>query len=150
MPFGLTELRLLVQMRGPSWSVLQGRRDGLTSQATGVAGHLPGAHMDLPALQAVFGNIGLGVQDIVALSGTFPARTLTFPGPNFFLPHGDGLALWILATESVRQSIPVQSSRLESVIIPERPPWRHRLPSSWRSLACLQLADRTWLLFLTD
>ncbi|KAG6555271.1 hypothetical protein Mapa_003314 [Marchantia paleacea] len=57
------------QMGGPSWTVLQGRLDGFTSQATGVAGHLPGAHMDLPALQAVFGNIGLGVQDIVVLSG---------------------------------------------------------------------------------
>ncbi|KAL3697914.1 hypothetical protein R1sor_011990 [Riccia sorocarpa] len=57
------------QMGGPSWTVLLGRRDGLTSQAASVAGHLPGSHMDVTALLAVFGNIGLGPKELVALSG---------------------------------------------------------------------------------
>ncbi|KAL2644712.1 hypothetical protein R1flu_012299 [Riccia fluitans] len=63
------------QMGGPSWTVLLGRKDGFTSQAANVAGHLPGSHMDLNALMAVFGNIRLGVKELVALSG---AHTVGF------------------------------------------------------------------------
>ncbi|CAM6119794.1 unnamed protein product [Calypogeia fissa] len=62
-------------MGGPSWTVLLGRRDGLNSSEASVAGHLPGADMNVSQMMDIFTSIGLSAQDLVTLSG---AHTVGF------------------------------------------------------------------------
>lgn len=66
----IDSVRWVVQMGGPSWTVVLGRKDGLNSTEGSVAGHLPGADMDVKKLMGIFSSIGLSTQDLVTLSGT--------------------------------------------------------------------------------
>lgn len=49
--------------------MLQGRRDGLVSRASRVAGNLPEANQTIPQLISLFKSKGLSALDMVALSG---------------------------------------------------------------------------------
>ncbi|XP_057481833.1 peroxidase 55 [Actinidia eriantha] len=60
---------------GPSFSVELGRRDGMISQASRVAGNLPEPFFDLNQLNAMFAKHDLTQLDMIALSG---AHTLGF------------------------------------------------------------------------
>ncbi|KAE8689392.1 Peroxidase 16 [Hibiscus syriacus] len=60
---------------GPSWEVELGRRDGLLSQASRVAGNLPEPDFNLVQLNTMFVRNGLTQLDMIALSG---AHTLGF------------------------------------------------------------------------
>nr|GLL36533.1 Peroxidase 15 [Ipomoea trifida] len=54
---------------GPSWNVLLGRRDGRTANQGGANTSLPSPFEDLSNLTQKFTNVGLNVNDLVALSG---------------------------------------------------------------------------------
>ncbi|CAL1391413.1 unnamed protein product [Linum trigynum] len=60
---------------GPSFAVELGRRDGMVSNASLVAGNLPEPNMTLPELNAIFARHNLTQLDMIALSG---AHTLGF------------------------------------------------------------------------
>lgn len=62
-------------MGGPAYNVELGRRDGLVSQASRVAGRLPEPDFDLDQLNAMFASHNLSQTDMIALSG---AHTLGF------------------------------------------------------------------------
>ena len=63
------------QGRGPSFNVELGRRDGLISQASRVAGNLPEPTFHLNELNTMFATHNLSQNDMIALSG---AHTLGF------------------------------------------------------------------------
>ncbi|XP_031102201.1 peroxidase 15 [Ipomoea triloba] len=54
---------------GPSWNVLLGRRDGRTANQGGANTSLPSPFENLTNLTQKFTNVGLNVNDLVALSG---------------------------------------------------------------------------------
>ncbi|CAM0946776.1 unnamed protein product [Alopecurus aequalis] len=54
---------------GPSWRVPTGRRDGTTSSMQEALRELPSPSMAFPQLAALFARKGLGVRDLVWLSG---------------------------------------------------------------------------------
>ncbi|KAL4378289.1 hypothetical protein GQ457_02G012520 [Hibiscus cannabinus] len=60
---------------GPSFKVELGRRDGLISMASRVAGNLPEPNFNLAQLNAIFAKNNLNQTDMIALSG---AHTLGF------------------------------------------------------------------------
>ncbi|PKU75039.1 peroxidase 51 [Dendrobium catenatum] len=60
---------------GPSYEVELGRLDGLSSTSTSVNGKIPQASSNLDQLNAIFGDLGLSQDDMIALSG---AHTLGF------------------------------------------------------------------------
>ncbi|CAB4275456.1 unnamed protein product [Prunus armeniaca] len=60
---------------GPAFSVELGRRDGLVSQASQVAGNLPEPNFNLDQLNTMFAKHNLSQTDVVALSG---AHTVGF------------------------------------------------------------------------
>ncbi|GMI68323.1 hypothetical protein like AT4G37530 [Hibiscus trionum] len=60
---------------GPSFKVELGRRDGLISMASRVAGNLPESNFSLTQLNAIFAKNNLDQTDMIALSG---AHTLGF------------------------------------------------------------------------
>lgn len=64
-----------IQAGGPSYNVELGRRDGLISKASRVAGNLPEPHFNLIQLNAMFAKHNLSQFDMIALSG---AHTLGF------------------------------------------------------------------------
>ncbi|KAL7094984.1 hypothetical protein ACP275_11G138500 [Erythranthe tilingii] len=66
---------------GPAYNVELGRRDGLVSQASRVAGNLPDPHFNLGQLNTMFATHGLSQTDMVALSG---CHTLGFSHCNRF------------------------------------------------------------------
>ncbi|KAL5581384.1 hypothetical protein UlMin_013826 [Ulmus minor] len=66
---------VVVLAGGPDFSVELGRRDGLISQASRVAGNLPEPFHDLNELNAMFFRNGLTQLDMIALSG---AHTVGF------------------------------------------------------------------------
>lgn len=57
------------QAGGPAYNVELGRRDGLVSRASLVAGNLPEPEFNLDQLNAMFAKHGLSQTDMVALSG---------------------------------------------------------------------------------
>ncbi|KAJ1296612.1 hypothetical protein BS78_01G315100 [Paspalum vaginatum] len=59
----------VVQLGGPSWTVLLGRRDATTASASLANSDLPGPTSSLSALLNAFSNKGLSSTDMVALSG---------------------------------------------------------------------------------
>ncbi|CAM0907682.1 unnamed protein product [Alopecurus aequalis] len=59
----------VVALGGPSWTVPLGRRDSLTASKTNAERDLPGPSFDLQNLTDAFMIKGLGVADMVALSG---------------------------------------------------------------------------------
>ncbi|RAL52035.1 hypothetical protein DM860_016533 [Cuscuta australis] len=71
----------VVALGGPSWPVQLGRRDSTTASRTTADNDIPTPFMDLPALVASFSRHGLGVRDLVALSG---AHTLGFAQCRIF------------------------------------------------------------------
>ncbi|KAF5748716.1 peroxidase 55-like [Tripterygium wilfordii] len=66
---------VVVLAGGPSFAVELGRRDGLVSQASLVAGNLPEPEFDVAQLNAMFAKNNLSQLDMIALSG---AHTLGF------------------------------------------------------------------------
>lgn len=68
---------------GPSWTPLLGRRDSTTANATLPNTALPGPTDPLSTIITKFGNVGLSVTDVVALSGGHTigrARCTVFSG----------------------------------------------------------------------
>jgi peroxidase len=55
---------------GPSWRVPTGRRDGTVSSMQEALRELPSPAMTFPQLAALFARKGLGVRDLVWLSGS--------------------------------------------------------------------------------
>ncbi|XP_030476030.2 peroxidase 51-like [Syzygium oleosum] len=66
---------VVVLAGGPSFNVELGRRDGLISKASLVAGKLPEPNFDLDQLNSMFSGHGLTQSDMIALSG---AHTVGF------------------------------------------------------------------------
>ncbi|KAF3435253.1 hypothetical protein FNV43_RR22340 [Rhamnella rubrinervis] len=66
---------VVVLVGGPSFNVELGRRDGLVSRASGVAGNLPEPTFHLDELNTMFASHGLSQTDMIALSG---AHTIGF------------------------------------------------------------------------
>ncbi|XP_015893830.3 peroxidase 55 [Ziziphus jujuba] len=66
---------VVVLTGGPAFNVELGRRDGLVSQASRVAGNLPEPNFNLNQLTSMFAKHGLSLTDLIALSG---AHTLGF------------------------------------------------------------------------
>ncbi|KAL6332745.1 hypothetical protein AAG906_014655 [Vitis piasezkii] len=60
---------LLNLVGAPRWEVLKGRRDGLVSKASRVAGNIPEPTQTVSELISLFKSKGLSVLDMVALSG---------------------------------------------------------------------------------
>ncbi|XP_057828648.2 peroxidase 51 isoform X4 [Cryptomeria japonica] len=71
-----------VEVGGPSWEVLKGRRDGLISKASRVAGNLPTVNMTVDQLILLFHSKGLSPADMVTLSG---GHTIGFAHCNEFM-----------------------------------------------------------------
>ncbi|XP_021289182.1 peroxidase 50-like isoform X2 [Herrania umbratica] len=69
---------------GPRWEVQKGRRDGLVSKASRVAGNLPQANQKISQLISLFKSKGLSVLDMVALSG---GHTIGFSHCREFMPR---------------------------------------------------------------
>jgi peroxidase len=66
-----------MQSGGPFFQVELGRLDGLSSTASSVPGQLPEPNQSMDQLLAVFNAHGLGMSDLVALSG--PIRRACAP-----------------------------------------------------------------------
>ena len=58
-----------MQLGGPSWTVLLGRRDSTTASKENAERDLPAPSFDLANLTQSFANKNLSVTDMVALSG---------------------------------------------------------------------------------
>ncbi|XVF67034.1 hypothetical protein PTKIN_Ptkin10aG0088600 [Pterospermum kingtungense] len=84
MAIATRDLVNLVKVGGPRWEVLQGRRDGLVSRASRVAGNLPQANQTISHLISLFKSKGLSVLDMVALSG---GHTIGFSHCRVFMPR---------------------------------------------------------------
>ncbi|KAL0367814.1 UNVERIFIED_CONTAM: Peroxidase 40 [Sesamum radiatum] len=54
---------------GPGWEVEMGRRDSLSASKTAANNNIPGPNSDVATLVSKFENVGLSLQDLVALSG---------------------------------------------------------------------------------
>ncbi|KAK4433858.1 Peroxidase 40 [Sesamum alatum] len=68
---------------GPGWEVEMGRRDSLSASKTAANNNIPGPNSDVATLLSKFQNVGLSLQDMVALSGAHTmgkARCSTFSG----------------------------------------------------------------------
>ncbi|XP_021723168.1 uncharacterized protein LOC110690628 [Chenopodium quinoa] len=59
----------VVELGGPSWTVLLGRRDSTTANLTAANVNLPAPTMNISELTKMFSDKGLNPQDLVALSG---------------------------------------------------------------------------------
>lgn len=58
-----------MQSGGPSWEVQMGRRDSLSASKAAANNNIPGPNSNVATLLASFLNVGLSLQDMVALSG---------------------------------------------------------------------------------
>ncbi|XP_057437526.1 peroxidase 55 [Lotus japonicus] len=72
---------VIALLGGPSFNVELGRRDGLISKASRVAGNLPKPNFNLNQLNTMFSNHNLTQTDMIALSG---AHTVGFSHCNEF------------------------------------------------------------------
>ncbi|KAF8387663.1 hypothetical protein HHK36_026317 [Tetracentron sinense] len=66
---------------GPGWDVPMGRRDSLSASKTAANNNIPGPNSNVATLVAKFQNVGLSLNDMVALSGAHTmgrARCSTF------------------------------------------------------------------------
>ncbi|KAH9766234.1 peroxidase 40 [Citrus sinensis] len=71
----------VVLTAGPSWEVPMGRRDSFSANKAAATNGIPAPNSSLADLVAKFQNVGLTLQDMVALSGAHTmgkARCLTF------------------------------------------------------------------------
>lgn len=59
-----------MQSGGPTWKVPLGRRDGFVANRL-AADNLPSPFEGLDAISNKFTNVGLGITDVVALSGIY-------------------------------------------------------------------------------
>ncbi|KAI8558297.1 hypothetical protein RHMOL_Rhmol04G0080300 [Rhododendron molle] len=59
----------VMEIGGPSWPVLTGRRDGRVSLATEVSNNLPAPFFNITQLSTIFASKGLTVKDLAVLSG---------------------------------------------------------------------------------
>ncbi|KAI8528399.1 hypothetical protein RHMOL_Rhmol12G0145900 [Rhododendron molle] len=66
---------LVTMVGGPYYNVRLGRKDGLTSKASEVEGHIARPNMSLTQIISIFESKGLSIQDLVALAG---AHTIGF------------------------------------------------------------------------
>lgn len=73
---------LIVMVGGPFYEVRLGRKDGLISQASRVAGNLATSSMSVSEMISMFAAKGLTKKDLVALSG---AHTIGFSHCNEFI-----------------------------------------------------------------
>lgn len=64
-----TYLNFLLQLGGPNWEVVLGRRDSTTASRAAANNSIPAPFLNLTALKSSFGNQGLSAKDLVALSG---------------------------------------------------------------------------------
>ncbi|KAE8816040.1 Peroxidase 1 [Hordeum vulgare] len=69
----------VVLAKGPFWPVALGRRDGRVSSATEASNELPPASGDVPLLAKIFASKGLGLKDLVVLSGAHTLGTAHCP-----------------------------------------------------------------------
>jgi peroxidase len=69
---GVNSAMPCIQLGGPTWTVLLGRRDSTTASKTNAERDLPPPSFDLTNLTTAFANKQLSVTDMVALSGTTP------------------------------------------------------------------------------
>lgn len=69
-----------IQIKGPSWRVKTGRRDGRVSSASEAVANLPSSFGEIGELKAIFARKGLSAKDLAALSG----RSVV---GRFFLPR---------------------------------------------------------------
>ncbi|KAK1284637.1 Cationic peroxidase 1 [Acorus calamus] len=74
----------VVALGGPTWEVRLGRRDSTTASRTAANTFLPTPFMNLSALISNFKTVGLGVTDLVALSG---GHTIGFAHCALFRTH---------------------------------------------------------------
>ncbi|GLJ14611.1 hypothetical protein SUGI_0236500 [Cryptomeria japonica] len=84
----------VVQLGGPSWEVMLGRRDSRVPNKTAANEDIPSPFLEFSGLQIAFQKQGLSVKDLIALSGahtigqaqcfTFRNRTSTLFLPNLF------------------------------------------------------------------
>ncbi|GJN19423.1 hypothetical protein PR202_gb06701 [Eleusine coracana subsp. coracana] len=65
----LATRQAVVQLGGPSWTLLLGRRDSTTASKAQAESDLPGPGFNLSALIGAFGKKGLTPNELVALSG---------------------------------------------------------------------------------
>ncbi|KAI5415557.1 hypothetical protein KIW84_040833 [Lathyrus oleraceus] len=66
---------------GPTWEVQMGRKDSITASKVGANNNIPGPNSTVDVLVSKFENVGLTLQDMVALSGAHTigkARCSTF------------------------------------------------------------------------
>ncbi|KAL3641879.1 Peroxidase 40 [Castilleja foliolosa] len=66
---------------GPGWEVEMGRKDSLSASKAAANNNIPGPNSDLTTLLSRFQNLGLSLQDMIALSGAHTlgkARCSTF------------------------------------------------------------------------
>ncbi|XP_010249421.1 PREDICTED: peroxidase 41-like [Nelumbo nucifera] len=75
---------LVYLVGGPRWEVQKGRRDGLISEASRVAGNIPEVNQTVPQLISLFKSKGLTALDMVALSG---GHTIGFAHCKEFMPR---------------------------------------------------------------
>lgn len=71
----------VVQLGGPSWTVLLGRRDSTTASLSAANNNIPAPTLNLSGLISSFSNKGLTAREMVALSGSHTigqARCTTF------------------------------------------------------------------------
>lgn len=74
-------VRACVQCGGPIWDVQLGRRDSLSASKAAAENNIPGPNSTVDTLISKFSNVGLGLIDMVALSGAHSigkARCPTF------------------------------------------------------------------------
>lgn len=72
-----------MQSGGPAWEVETGRRDSLTASKSDANNNIPGPNSTVETLISNFKNVGLTLEDVVALSGAHTlgmARCTTFTG----------------------------------------------------------------------
>ncbi|KAI4975439.1 hypothetical protein ZWY2020_049046 [Hordeum vulgare] len=84
----------VVLAKGPSWPVALGRRDGSMSSATEASDELPPSFGDVPLLTRIFASKGLGLKDLVVLSGAHTLGTAHCPSfaDRLYNTTGNGLA----------------------------------------------------------
>ncbi|KAL9249246.1 Peroxidase 55-like protein [Drosera capensis] len=102
---------------GPSFSVELGRRDGLVSKASDVAGKLPEPNFSLAQLVSLFANHNLKQQELIALSGAhtigvahcsrFANRIYNFPSSTYVDPSLNPAYTTQLMLENVYPTIAV-------------------------------------------
>lgn len=75
--FLIKHLFQLCQSGGPGWEVQMGRMDSLSASKTAANNNIPSPTSNVATLTSKFQNVGLSLQDMVALSGNSFTRSFT-------------------------------------------------------------------------